>query len=54
MGVQLKDVLFQVGQYYVKDLDELGMALEGVQPGQGVIIGIARGSMRAWVQIVAR
>ena len=52
-GIQLKDVLFQVGQYYVKDNDELGMVLEGVQSGQAVPIGVARGNMRAWVQIVA-
>ncbi|MCJ7544781.1 MAG: PDZ domain-containing protein [Phycisphaerae bacterium] len=54
MGVQLQDVLFQVNQFYVRDLDELGMALEPVRSGQGVMIGVARGNMRALAKIAAR
>ena len=53
IGIALKDVLFQVGRYYVKDLEALGEALEDVQPGQTVRLGIARGSMATWVQLRA-
>jgi len=54
LGVELKDVLFQVGQFYVTDLDQLGMALEPVRSGQAVMIGMARGNIRALVNIVVR
>ena len=53
LGLQLKDVLFQVGKYYVHSLDDLGMILEDVRPGQSVKIGIARGHIRAWANITA-
>jgi S1-C subfamily serine protease len=54
IGVQLKDVLFQVGAYYVAKLDELGVILEDVRPGDEVRIGIVRGWVRAWAPIRAR
>ena len=53
IGIALKDVLFQVGRYYVKDLDTLGVTLEDVQPGQTVRVGIVRGSIATWVQLRA-
>ena len=54
IGVELKDVLFQVGAYYVSTLDELGVILEDVRPGDEVRIGIVRGRVRAWAPIRAR
>ncbi len=54
LGVQLQDVLFQVDQFYVKNLDELGMALESVHSGQGLMIGVARGNMRVLGKVTAR
>ena len=54
IGLRLKDVLFQVDRFYVKDLPGLGMILEEVRPGQSVKIGIVRGNVRAWASIRAR
>jgi len=54
LGVQLKDVLFQVGKYYVTDLDELGLVLENLDTTQPVRIGILRGRVRAWAPIRPR
>ena len=54
IGVRVKDMLFQVDRFYVKDLEHLGRILEEVRPGQGVKIGIARGNVRAWVTIHTR
>jgi len=54
LGVQLKDVLFQVGRFYVKDLDQLGTVLEDVRGGQAIRIGIIRGNVAAWVPITAK
>ena len=42
LGVQLKDVLFQVDRFYVTDLDGLGLILENVRADQAVKIGIVR------------
>ena len=53
LGVRLKDVLFQVGRFYVKDLDQLGMILEDVGPGEGIRIGGVRGNVRYWATIRA-
>ncbi|HUU22818.1 MAG TPA: trypsin-like peptidase domain-containing protein [Phycisphaerae bacterium] len=54
LGLKLKDVLFQVGRFYVKDLDALGITLEEVKPGDPVRIGIVRGNVQAWAAITAR
>ena len=54
IGLSLKDVLFQVDNFYVRTLDELGVILEDVKVGQAVKIGIARGRVRAWVTLRAR
>lgn len=54
LGIQLKDVLFQVDRFYVKDLDTLGMILEDVKPGQKIRIGVARGNARYWTIIRTR
>jgi len=54
LGVQLKDVLFQVDKYYVHSLDDLGMIIEDVAGGTRVKIGIVRGRVRAWANITAR
>ncbi len=52
-GVHRRDVLFQMGRFYVKDLDELGSILEGMPAGQ-VKIGVVRGNVAAWVNITLR
>jgi len=54
LGVQLKDVLFQVDRFYVTDLDGLGIILEDLRPGEQVRIGILRGRVRAYAAIRAR
>ncbi len=54
LGLEIKDVLFQVGRLYVTDLDKLGMALEDIKPAQKVRIGIVRGDYRVWATITAR
>jgi len=54
LGIELKDVIFQVGPLYVTDLDALGVILEDVKPGQKIRIGLVRGNVRAWVPITAR
>jgi len=54
LGLELKDVLFQVDKYYVHSLDDLGMILEDVPAGRTVKIGLARGRVRAWANITAR
>ena len=54
IGLRRGDILFQVEQYYVSGLEDLGMVLEEVRPGQAVRIGIARGNLRAWVGLQAR
>jgi serine protease Do len=53
IGLEARDVLFQVGRFYVKDLDTLGMILEDVRPGDTLRIGIMRGRTRAWAPIKA-
>lgn len=53
IGLALKDVIFQVDNYYVRTLDELGVILEDVKAGRIVKIGIARGRIRAWAAIRA-
>jgi len=54
LGVQLKDVLFQVGRHFVRDLDDLGLILEKVEPGQTVKIGIVRRNVRALATLRTR
>jgi len=54
IGFRTRDVVFQVGRYYVETLDELGMILEDVRPGRQVQIGLVRGRVQAWVPIRAR
>jgi len=54
LGIELKDVIFQVAAPYVTDLDALGVILEDVKPGQKIRIGLVRGNVRAWVPITAR
>jgi len=53
-GLRLKDVLIQVGNFYVENLEELGRVLESVTPGETVNIAVVRGnflfelSVRTW------
>ncbi len=54
LGVKVKDVLFQAGQYFVADLDELGTQLEDIRAGDSIRIGIVRKNVRAWAGITAR
>jgi serine protease Do len=53
IGLRLKDVVFQVDRFYVKDLDGLGLILEDIRAGQAIRIGVVRGNVRAWVHIRA-
>ncbi len=53
LGMRPRDVLFQVGRLFVKDMDDLGMVLEDVEPGDRLRLGVARGSVRVWVTAVA-
>ena len=52
--LRLKDVIFQVDNYYVVDLESLGILLEDVKPDQRVRVGVARGTVAAWVHLRAR
>jgi len=54
IGLKLRDTIFQVGKFYVTDLESLGMVLQDLRPGQKVRLGVARGSVAVWVQIPAR
>jgi serine protease Do len=54
IGLRRNDVLFQLGRWYVNDLDGVGAVLEDVPPGQVLRIGIIRGNIRAWTSIQAR
>ncbi len=54
IGIRVKDVLFQIGRFYVTDLEGLGTLLEELQPGQAVKVGVARGSVAAWVTLRTR
>jgi len=54
IGLQLKDVVFQVGTAYVVDLESLGVILEEVAAGAAVRIGVARGNVATWVNIRAQ
>jgi len=48
IGMRKKDVLFQVAQFYVKSLDDLGTLLEDLPAGASIKIGIIRGNVAAW------
>jgi len=54
VGLRVRDVVFQLGQGYVADLDDVGRVLEDVAAGQVMRIGIARGNVRAWARIRAK
>ena len=46
VGMQVRDVLFQLGRHYVTSLDDIGRVLEDARAGQVLRIGFARGSAR--------
>ncbi len=50
LGVHLKDILFHVAGYTVKDFESLGRILEDYSGGEVVSIGILRGRTAAIVQ----
>ena len=54
IGVRPRDVLFQVAQFYVKNLDDLGTLLEELPAGAAVRIGILRGETAAWAPVKIR
>ncbi len=54
LGLRRGDIIFQLGRWYVTDLDRVGAVLEDVQAGQKLRIGIIRGNVRAWTVIEAR
>ncbi len=51
IGLQPRDVLFQIAKTYVADMDDLGRVLEDVGPDQLLRIGVARRNVRAWTRI---
>ena len=53
LGIDLKDVIFQIERFYVTDLDALGVVLEDVKPGDTIRVGGARGYVRYWTAIKA-
>jgi len=53
LGIDLKDIIFQVGRYYVTDLDALGVVLADVKPGDTIHVGGVRGYVRYWTAIKA-
>ena len=54
LGLRRGDVIFQLGRWYVKDLDRVGAVLEDVGPGDKLQLGIVRGATRAWTIMQAR
>jgi len=54
LGIRRGDIVFQLGRWYVTDLDRLGAILEDVQAGDTLRIGIIRGNVRAWGGIRVR
>ena len=54
VGIHRGDVIFQIGRWYVTDLDRLGAILEDVPPGSTLYIGIIRGNVRAWASVTTR
>jgi len=53
IGIDLKDVIFQIERFYVTDFETLGVILEEIKPGQTVRLGGARGNVRYWTAIRA-
>ena len=54
LGIRRGDIVFQLGRWYVTDLDRLGAILEDVQAGELLRVGIIRGNVRAWAAIQVR
>ena len=54
LGVHLKDILFHVAGYTVKDFESLGRILEDYSGGEVIRIGVLRGNTAAIVQIRLR
>jgi len=54
LGIRRGDVVFQLGRWYVTDLDRVGAILEDVEPGGTLRVGIIRGRVRAWASLKAR
>ena len=54
LGIRRRDIVIQLGRFYVADLDEIGAVLEDVRPGDSLRIDIIRGRTRAWATITAR
>ena len=54
IGIQPKDVVFQLERLYLKDMDSLATMLEDLKGGEVLRIGIIRGNVAAWVQIPAQ
>ncbi len=54
IGIQPRDVLFQIGRFYVKSGRDVAAALEDLQPGQRVRVGLIRRNVATWVTLTAR
>ncbi|MFP4106045.1 MAG: trypsin-like peptidase domain-containing protein [Phycisphaerae bacterium] len=53
IGLRKKDVIFQVGRFYVNNADDLGMILENVTGGDVLRVGVVRGNIATWIQLPA-
>ena len=53
IGMQAKDILFEIDGLRVHDLDDAGRVLEDVPVGKMLRVGVARGNVRAWVNLRA-
>ncbi len=54
LGIRRGDIVFQLGRWYVTDLDKVGAILEDTRPGDALRVGIIRGQVRAWATMSAR
>jgi serine protease Do len=54
IGVQKRDILFQVDRFFMENLEDLGTVLEDMKGGEAIRVGIIRGNVRALVGIQTR
>jgi serine protease Do len=54
VGIAPGDVVFQVGRFYVRNLEDAATILEDIEAGSRVRIGILRRNVAAWVALKAQ
>ncbi len=54
VGIAPRDILFQVGRFYVEDLEDVATLLEDLRRGQNVRVGILRRNVAAWTTLQAQ